>query len=358
MRSVTSLRAATSRRRHLSTALASRPPRIHPTAIIKPGAVIGANAEVGPYCIVGSHVTLGDGVRLDSHVRIDGDTVVGRNTRVHSFATLGAEPFDLKHDPAANSTLVIGEQCRIAEYAHLSGGTSGGGGSTRLGDGCFIMSHCHVAHDCMLGDGVLLAVSAALAGHCHVGSGARISGYACVHQRVRIGMGAFVGGGAVLAADLIPYGLAVGNRATLASLNLVGLRRQRSGPEAAEELRLMLAAFRYLFEIPLRGGGFYVPMELPHRPTLAARADEVARSLAAGSGAPEEAAPHGEGSGLAGQNGASHSGLRGRFPRLSELLRFVRGQRDVKGGSGAGGGAAAVTSSNGALCLPSKRVGS
>ena len=85
---------------------------------------------------------------------------------------------------------------------------------------------------------------------------------------------------------------------------------------------------------------------------------QLERQVEAGQQGREEAAPHGEGSGLAGQNGASHSGLRGRFPRLSELLRFVRGQRDVKGGSGAGGGAAAVTSSKGALCLPSKQVGS
>ena len=52
------------------------------------------------------------------------------------------------------------------------GGTAAGGGVTSVGDDCLIMSHCHVAHDCVLGDGVLLASSAALAGHVQVGDGA------------------------------------------------------------------------------------------------------------------------------------------------------------------------------------------
>ena len=229
---------------------------------------------------------------------------------VHAFATLGAVPQDLKY-AGEPSRLVIGERCRIAEYAHVSGGTAAGGSSTTsMGDGCFIMSHCHIAHDCVLGNDVLLASSAALAGHVHVGDGARISGYSCVHQRVSIGEGSFVGGGSVLGHDLIPYGLALGNRAYLRSLNLTGLRRQRVPPT---ELRLMLSAFRYLFGLPAHG--IYAPLALQSHATIRERAAQVRADVC-------------------------------DAPRLLQLVDFVLGRREIGSHSGA-------QTVNRALCLPS-----
>ena len=286
---------------------------IHPTAVIEPGARLGNGVSVGPYCVVGNDVVLGDGVRLESHVRVAGHTVVGAGSVVHAFVTLGATPQDLKY-AGEPSHLIIGERCRIAEYALLSGGTAIGGGVTSLGDGCFIMSHCHVAHDCHLGHDVLLASNAALAGHVQVGDGARISGYACVQQRVSVGSGAFVGGGSVLAHDLIPHGLAVGNRAQLLSINLRGLRRQHASPA---EQRALLSTYRYLFDVT--SAGFYEAL-----PTLRQRAECVLADDVS------------------------------EYPRVRQLLRFVLGQRSVVTQSGSG--AEAVPLSHRALCLPPIRT--
>jgi UDP-N-acetylglucosamine acyltransferase len=47
-----------------------------------------------------------------------------------------------------------------------------------------------------------------------------------------------------ITADVIPFGMAVGNRATLRSLNLVGLRR---GGYAREDVQGLRAAYRFLF---------------------------------------------------------------------------------------------------------------
>jgi len=291
---------------------------VHPTAVIEPGARLGSGVSVGPFCVVGNDVVLGDGVRLESHVRVAGHTVVGAGSVIHAFVTLGATPQDLKY-AGEPSHLIIGERCRIAEYALLSGGTAVGGGVTSLGDGCFIMSHCHVAHDCHLGHDVLLASNAALAGHVQVGDGARISGYACVQQRVSVGSGAFVGGGSVLAHDLIPYGLAVGNRAQLLSINLRGLRRQHASPA---EQRALLSTYRYLFDVT--SVGFYEALPLQPLPTLRQRAECVLEDDVA------------------------------EYPRVRQLLRFVLGQRSVVTQSGSG--AEAVPLSHRALCLPPIRT--
>ena len=297
--------------------------------------------HIGPYCVVGENVELCEGARLESHVCVSGWTTIGSHSRIGAFATVGAIPQDFKY-AGEPSVLVIGERCRIAEYAHLSGGTAAGGGVTSLGDECFIMSHCHVAHDCVLGDRVLLASSAALAGHVHVGNDARISGCACVHQRVRIGRGAFLGGGAVLAHDLIPYGLAHGNRASLRSLNLVGLRRDASVTPA--ELRALLAAFRYLFDLPRGEGPFSAPAGLPSLPTVRARAQllaELEETVEGEDGVPRKR-----------EAGAAGSPLRPRFERVLEMATFVLGRRRQRSQLEHGSLPAGGEMDDGALCVP------
>jgi len=54
-----------------------------------------------------------------------------------------------------------------------------------------------------------------------------------------------LGGFSALTKDLIPYGLAVGNRATLEGLNLTGLRRRNFNNE---EIKKVKKAYSILFE--------------------------------------------------------------------------------------------------------------
>ena len=100
------------------------------------------------------------------------------------------------------------------------------------------------AHDCRLGEGVILSNNVMLAGHCQIGDFAIVSGGAAAHQFVRIGAHAFVGGLAGVEHDLIPFGMALGNRASLAGLNVVGLKRRGFSHEAIHELR---RAYKMLF---------------------------------------------------------------------------------------------------------------
>ncbi len=87
--------------------------------------------------------------------------------------------------------------------------------ATKVGANCLLMIGAHVAHDCELGDNVTLVNGATLGGHVTIGDGAIIGGLSAVHQFVRIGAYAFVGGMSGIAADLIPFGMAIGNRANL-----------------------------------------------------------------------------------------------------------------------------------------------
>ena len=222
---------------------------IHPTAIVASGAQIGADVTIGPWCSVGPAAVLEDGVNLISHVVVDGITRIGAGAQVYPFVTIGMAPQDLKYKGEATRT-EIGARCHLREHVTVHRGTITGTGVTKVGDGCLLMAGVHVAHDCELGDGVVIANNVLLGGHVSIGANAVLGGGAAVHQFTRIGRAAMIGGMAGVAADVIPFGTVIGNRAYLAGLNIIGLRRR--GYDRAQ-INAVRAAFRLMF----LGGGVF-----------------------------------------------------------------------------------------------------
>ena len=204
---------------------------VHATAVVAPGARLGEGTTIGPYCVLGAGVELGDGVVLHSHVVVEGRTRIGARTQIFPFASIGHRPQDLKYR-GEDSELIIGADNVIREHVTMNPGTEGGGMVTRVGDGCLFMMGSHVAHDCHIGDRVIMANNATLGGHVIVEEEAIIGGLSAVHQFVRIGRNAIVGGMTGVEHDVIPYGLAMGERAHLHGINVVGLKRR--GFERAE----------------------------------------------------------------------------------------------------------------------------
>jgi UDP-N-acetylglucosamine acyltransferase len=217
--------------------------QIHPTAIVEDGAKLGAGVRIGPYCMVGSDVVLGEGVELVSHAVVAGRTSVGARTRIFPFASIGHQPQDLKYK-GEPSTLDIGADCILREGVTMNPGTEGGGAITKVGDRCAFLANSHVGHDCIVGNNVIFSNNVMLAGHCNVGDYAIIGGGAAVIQFARVGPHAFVGGMSGLENDLIPYGMALGNRAHLSGLNIVGLQRRGFSRNDIHDLR---RAYRLLF---------------------------------------------------------------------------------------------------------------
>jgi UDP-N-acetylglucosamine acyltransferase len=218
-------------------------PGIHPAAIVAPGARIGEGVSIGPWCQVGPDVVLHEGVRLTSHVVLDGHTEIGAGAVLWPFCTVGLAPQDLKYRGEPTRTR-IGPRTQIREHVTIHRGTVTGSGLTRVGADCLLMAVAHVAHDCSLGDGVIVANNVVMGGHVEIGDHAVIGGSAALHQFVRIGRGAMIGGVSGVERDVIPFGSVIGNRAHLAGLNIIGLRRRGFSHTDIAGLR---AAFRALF---------------------------------------------------------------------------------------------------------------
>ena len=220
-------------------------PVVHATAVVMPGARLGEGVTVGPWCYVGSDVVLEAGVSLMSHVVVDGDTRVGEGAVLYPFCTVGLAPQDLKYKGEPTRT-EIGARTQIREHCTIHRGTATGSGITRVGNDCLLMAVVHVAHDCTLGNGVIVANNVVMGGHVTIGDGAVIGGATALHQFVRIGRGAMIGGASGVEADVIPFGTALGNRARLTGLNVVGLKRRGVDRAGLHRLR---AAFRALFPL-------------------------------------------------------------------------------------------------------------
>jgi len=217
--------------------------KIHPSAVVESGAELATDVEIGPFCHIGAGTKLAAGVKILSHAVVVGKTSVGEGTKIFPFASIGHQPQDLKFAGEV-SELVIGRRCVIREHVTMNPGTAGGGLLTSVGDDCLFMVGAHVAHDCRIGNQVILVNNATLAGHVVIQDFAILGGLSAVHQFVRIGKHAMIGGMSGVENDVIPYGSVMGNRAYLAGLNLVGLKRRGFDRDAIHDLR---AAYRMLF---------------------------------------------------------------------------------------------------------------
>jgi UDP-N-acetylglucosamine acyltransferase len=213
-------------------------PSIHASAVVEKGAQLGAGVRIGPFCHVGGDAVLGDDVHLIGGVTVMGATTLGRGTVVYPNAVLGGAPQNNKHR-GGRTTLTVGKNCVIRESATMHTGSDTGHGTTSVGDNGMFMAYTHVAHDCIVGDNVTFANNASLSGHCEIGDNVIISGMTAVHQFVRVGHHAFLGGMSAIVGDVIPFGMAVGNRAHLRGLNVVGIKR--SGLPRSELLALRKA---------------------------------------------------------------------------------------------------------------------
>ena len=216
--------------------------RIHPAAVVEPGAVIGAGCVIGPFALIGPEVVLAAGVEVKSHAVVTGWTEIGEGTVIFPFACVGEVPQDLKFK-GERTRLIVGGRCRIREGATLNTGTEGGGGVTRVGDDCLLMTGAHVGHDAVLGNRVILANQVAIAGHCQIGDDVIVGGLSGIHQWVRVGRGAIIGAVTMVTNDVLPFGLVQGPRGALDGLNLVGLKRR--GVERGD-ISAMRAAFQAL----------------------------------------------------------------------------------------------------------------
>ncbi len=197
---------------------------VHRTAIVGKNCRIGKNVKIGPHTIIEDNVKIGNDNIIKSSVYIGSNTDIGNANIFFPFCSIGTVPQDLKYK-GEKSRLIIGNKNTFREHCTANIGTEGDRMETIIGNSSLFMTGSHIAHDCVVGDSTIFANQATLGGHVHIDDFAVIGGISAVHQFCKIGKLAMIGGMSAVEHDVIPYSLAIGNRAKIVGVNIVGLKR-------------------------------------------------------------------------------------------------------------------------------------
>ena len=238
---------------------------IHPSAIIHPKARIGSGCKIGAYCLIGEYVTLGDNCKLHSHVVVDGHTVLGARNEIFPFAAIGLKTQDLKWKGGVTH-LRIGDDNVFREGVTIHSATTDGD-STIVGSHNLLLTHVHIAHDCILGNHIIMSGFVGLAGHVVVEDYATLGGYTAVHQFCRIGTRCMTGGCSRIPQDIAPFTIVEGNPAVARAINKINLERAGFSDEAQTALR---NAYKIIFreELSTANALAKVEAELPQLPEV------------------------------------------------------------------------------------------
>ena len=215
---------------------------IHPTALVHPGAQLGADVTIGPYAVIEENVIVGDGCTIGAHAVVKRYTRMGRENRVYEHAVIGGDPQDYKFRECV-SFVSIGERNLIREGVTIHRG-SVPDAHTRIGNGCFLMANCHVAHDCTIGDGVVIANGTLLGGVVAIGDHAFVSGAVTIHQFCRVGRYALLAASTRVNQDCLPFVITDGVPGRARGLNLVGLKRGGMPAAGIADLKRAFHALR------------------------------------------------------------------------------------------------------------------
>jgi UDP-N-acetylglucosamine acyltransferase len=217
--------------------------QIHPQAVVAPGAKLGAHAQIGAFAVVGAEVELGQGCILHPHAVVQGPAIIGRENVFHPFSAVGGDPQDYTFR-GERTELAVGDGNIFREYVTVNRGTKKGGGTTRIGNGNFILAYVHIGHDCQVGSNTLFVNGATLAGHVSVADFVTIGAFSPVHQFCRIGRYAYIGASTVITQDVPPFSRVVTTRETKSyGINTIGLQRQGFSDE---RLTTLQRAYRML----------------------------------------------------------------------------------------------------------------
>ena len=199
--------------------------QVHPSSYISDKVKLANNVKIGPYCYINGNISIGENTELKSHIVISGNTKIGKNNIFYPFSNIGCDPQDLKFK-GEDSELFIGDSNIFRENVTISKGTKDGGMLTQINNKNLFMTGVHIAHDCKIGNENIFVNQVTLGGHVNIMNNVVVGGLSAIIQFVTIGSYSMIGGMSGIDKNVLPFSLAIGNRAKLRGLNLVRIRRK------------------------------------------------------------------------------------------------------------------------------------
>ena len=197
--------------------------------------------------MVEQDVVIGPQCRLEPYVFVKRWTTLGAENEISAGTVLGTDPLD-KNFNGARSYLRIGDGNKIREHFTISRGTPPES-ATEIGNGNFIMTSGHIAHNCKIGSQTVIASCVLLGGYVEIEDQAFLSGGVLVHQISKIGRLAMISGNTRVNLDAPPFFTYAGFQIAPKGLNVVGLKR--AGLQAPD-VSILKQAYRLLYKSNLK----------------------------------------------------------------------------------------------------------
>jgi len=220
---------------------------VAPTARIHGDAIIGPGVRIGEFCVIESDVSIGRDCVLEPYVYVKRWTTLGERNSISAGTVLGTDPLD-KNFTGERSYLRIGKDNIIREHYTISRGTEPES-VTEIGNGNYIMTSGHIAHNCKIGNQTVICSCALVAGYVEIEDQAFVSGGVVIHQYSKIGRLAMIGGNTRVNSDVPPFFLYSGFNVEAKGVNLVGLKRAGFDPKQIAALK---TAYRLLYRSRLK----------------------------------------------------------------------------------------------------------
>lgn len=204
----------------------TRPPGIHPSAVVAPTAQVDPGAYIGPNCVIGERARIGTGSVLHAgdfvgddcqlgaatvlfpNVTLYPHTELGQRVRIHSGTVIGADGFGYVLDAGAHrkvpqiGNVILGDDVEIGANVTIDRGalkpTVIGRGTkidnlvqighnVQIGEHCLVISQVGIAGSCELGNYVILAGQAGISGHLKIGNQATVAAQSGVMHNIPAG---------------------------------------------------------------------------------------------------------------------------------------------------------------------------
>lgn len=213
---------------------------IHPTAIISDQVKLGSGNIIGPYVIMEGEIELGDNNKVGPGCIFKNTVEIGSDNLFKAYVSVGLEgEMGTKGDRLMeNGKVSIGNANVIREFVTIHAPVRRQ--ETRIENQTYLMSRCHVAHDCIVNDFVILATNSVLGGGVTVAKKAYVGLGSITHQWLDIGEYAMIGMNAVNTQSVLPFAKMAGVPSRIIGLNTVGAERNDLSKEmeAVEEIGL------------------------------------------------------------------------------------------------------------------------
>lgn len=203
---------------------------IHSSTIIEDGAIIADDVTIGPFCHIGKDVHLSRGCKLESNIMLTGKLFIDEDVRIFSFAAIGQPHSDIE----------IGKKTHVREFAQIA--TQGDENKEEkviIGSNNFIMGYVQIFSGVKLGEFCIITNAVRLYENVICDDRVIIGGLSTIEANNTIGTGVMIGGASYVTHDIPPFTLVEGNRASIKSLNLIGLRRILENQNQIDEIKII-----------------------------------------------------------------------------------------------------------------------